>query len=265
MKTYTDQMGHSITLEKTPQRIVSLVPSQTELLIDLGCVNQLIGRTQFCIHPNDKVKSIEKIGGTKKLKWEKLIALQPDLIIGNKEENTKQDIEKLSALFPVWMSDIRDLTDAENMILELGKITGKEENAKQICLDINQKKESKPPIKREINCLYIIWRDPWMVAGCDTFINTMLQYIGCKNVCTPGSRYPILDAKQIKDLSPEVVFLSSEPYPFKKKHIQEIESILPGSMIQLVNGEYFSWYGSRLLHAFDALHTIREQIEISTG
>jgi len=245
MPVYTDQMKRRVEIPVFPTRIISLVPSQTELLYDLGCEKEIVGQTVFCVHPKDKFKSANKIGGTKKLKIKEIIALKPDLIIGNKEENTQEEIEELAKHFPVWMSDIYTLQDALEMIEQVGKICGKDEEAEVISQEISNGFEQLQTSKK-LSCLYLIWRNPWMVAGCDTFINELLIRCGFENVCAPTSRYPELNMEEIISLNPQLVLLSSEPYPFAEKHIKELREILPLAQIKLVDGELFSWYGSRL-------------------
>jgi len=226
------------------------VPSQTELLCALGAQERLAGITKFCIHPDEAYKSIPHIGGTKNVNIEKLAAVKPDLIIGNKEENTQAEIEALSVFYPVWMSDIHTLEEALTMIVSVGTLVQADEKAHQLVEDIrsgfNRQNTSLP--NRTPSALYLIWREPWMAAGDDTFIHDMLKYCGYKNVLnTP--RYPTLTNDDIQSLNPDVVLLSSEPYPFGDKHIAEIKELLPNAKVMLVDGEMFSWYGSRLQFA----------------
>jgi ABC-type Fe3+-hydroxamate transport system substrate-binding protein len=246
----TDQTGYKLELKGTPKRIISIVPSQSELLWDLGLRNELIGITKFCIHPNEMYKTIERVGGTKKLNIEKIRALKPDLIIGNKEENEQSQVEELRKEFPVWMSDIYDLSDAYEMISLLAGITNKEQQGELLVKNI-QKRFSNLDISKfkGKKVAYFIWYDPFMAAASDTFINYMLLKLGMSNVFSYLSRYPEVNAAQIKSTSPDYVFLSSEPYPFKEKHAEELRQICPNAEILLVDGEMFSWYGSRLLQA----------------
>ncbi len=243
--TITDQLNRKVSFDKAPLRIISLVPSITELLADLGLENNIAGITKFCIHPKHIFKSRERVGGTKKVDFNKIYALQPDLIIANKEENTREIVETLEKQFPVWVSDVKTLKDANEMILELGKITGTHELAEQISNKITTGFKSIQPLNN-LTTLYLIWRNPYMAAGSGTFINRMMKYCGMKNVIT-SKRYPEVSHESIKKMSPELVLLSSEPYPFRKKHIDEIQSLVPGALVILADGGYFSWYGSRLI------------------
>jgi ABC-type Fe3+-hydroxamate transport system substrate-binding protein len=252
MQEFVDQMNKTIRLSGIPRRIVSLVPSQTELLFSLGLGDRIVGITKFCIHPDDWFRSKKRVGGTKNANYNKIKALSPDLIIGNKEENDKSNIEELSSLAPIWMSDIFNLEDALDMIQKIGELVHEKEKSNQLIemikSEFNSLKDSIQfnSIQKKSSVLYLIWKDPYLAAGKNTFINDMLFNCGFVNYITED-RYPevVLDSKT----SPDFVFLSSEPYPFKEKHIQEIQRIYPKAIIKLVDGEMFSWYGSRLLQA----------------
>lgn len=246
-RTIIDQMNRAVSVPITPKRIVSLVPSQTELLHELGCGNEVVGQTLFCIHPPEMHALKPRIGGTKNINIAKVHELQPDLIIGNKEENSKEQIEELAKMYPVWMSDIANLTDALAMINQIGELVNRQQLANQLASQIETSFEQLVT-KHSPTVLYLIWRKPWMAAGSSTFIGDMLTRMGLHNVCS-GVRYPELNDETIQQLNPSQVFLSSEPYPFKEKHIAELQQLLPTATITLVDGELFSWYGSRLMHS----------------
>jgi ABC-type Fe3+-hydroxamate transport system substrate-binding protein len=248
MPVYTDQMNRTVDVPSTPKRIISLVPSQTELLFDLELDNEIIGITKFCIHPKDKVKQKVKIGGTKTLNISLIKELKPDLIIGNKEENERSQIEELMKSFPVWMSDIADLDGATDMIKRVGELVGKNEGAEEMIRSINSGFNQLDIKTQNLRVAYLIWRKPYIIAGQGTFIDDMLQKCGLTNAFD-AERYPELTAEQLKAAKPDVVLLSSEPYLFKEKHIAEFKALLPNAKIKLVDGELFSWYGSRLLNA----------------
>jgi ABC-type Fe3+-hydroxamate transport system substrate-binding protein len=241
-------MNRAVELPHTPKRIISLVPSQTELLFDLGLDEEIIGITKFCIHPPDQVKQKLKIGGTKDLNIKLINELKPDLIIGNKEENEQSQVEELMQNFPVWMSDIADLSGAIDMIRRVGEIVGKSNEAANLIRSVNTGFEQLKQGKQNIRVAYLIWRKPYIVAGKGTFIDDMLQKCGLINAFDT-ERYPEVSAEQLIAVQPDVVLLSSEPYPFKEKHIAEFKILLLDARIKLVDGELFSWYGSRLLHA----------------
>jgi ABC-type Fe3+-hydroxamate transport system substrate-binding protein len=248
MKVVRDQMNREVRLSANPYRIISLVPSQTELLFDLGLTDAVIGITKFCIHPESWFKNKTRIGGTKNLDLDKIRTLQPDLILGNKEENEQSQIEALESEFPVWMSDIHNLDGALEMILQVGLLCHKETQALALTHSIREQFSGLIPLPRPAQTLYLIWQNPYMTAGVNTFINDMLGQCGFLNVISQP-RYPELTPSEIRELNPELILLSSEPYPFKEKHIAEFRKLCPQANIMLVDGEYFSWYGSRLLKA----------------
>lgn len=225
------------------------MPSQTELLFDLGLEEEVVGITKFCIHPFDKVKSKTKIGGTKNFNFEAIDALQPDLIIGNKEENYQEGIEKLAEKYPVWMSDIFTLEDALDMIRKVGDLTGKAEKAIEIAEETNARFTAINKPETAVRAAYFIWKNPYMAAGSTTFIHDMLQRCGFENVFANTDRYPEISSEMLQKSKPEIILLSSEPYPFQEKHFQEFREICPEAKIRIVDGEMFSWYGSRLLKA----------------
>ncbi len=262
MNEFIDQLGRPVFLSSTPKRIISLVPSQTELLFDLGLEKEVIGITKFCIHPEHRVKHTQKIGGTKTLDLERIRKLKPDLIIGNKEENEKEQIECLMSEFPVWMSDIYTLKDAISMIEKIGVLTGKSANASNLSAEISEKFNLLNSAKQsKASVAYLIWKNPYMVAGRNTFINEILKIGGWENVFK-DSRYPIITADDLRRKSPDMIFLSSEPYPFAEKHIKEFKEICPNAKTIIIDGELFSWYGSRLKYTADYLMKLKDHISI---
>jgi ABC-type Fe3+-hydroxamate transport system substrate-binding protein len=255
MKTVIDQMNRTLSVPASPMRIVSLVPSQTELLFDLGLGDRVVGITKFCVHPkvwfdHSSPQAKKRVGGTKTVNFKTIEKLQPDLIIGNKEENTESDILTLSQLYPTWMSDIYTLEDSLNMIEAIGKLTQTESKAIEIISHINSGLTSLKPPNKSLTCIYLIWNDPIMAVGQQTFINDIIDKISLKNI-VKMDRYPVLTADELRDLQPDLLLLSSEPFPFKANHIAGFQQLLPSANIQIVDGEFFSWYGSRLQHSFD--------------
>jgi len=253
-------MNRAVELNFPPKRIISVVPSQTELLHDLGLDLEVIGITKFCVHPKKWHEEKIKIGGTKSLHLEKIIELKPDLIIANKEENTQSDIEYLAQYFPIWISDIKTLKDAQNMILQVGELTGKATLAKEIVSKINTEFDSLSQNKKPKKVAYLIWRNPWMTVGNDTFIHDMICRLGWQNVFENEIRYPETSLETIAQLTPELILLSSEPYPFQEKHIAEIQKQIPNEQIILVDGEMFSWYGSRMLLASKYFKSVQNDL-----
>lgn len=261
---YIDQLGRVLQFSETPKCIVSLVPSQTELLVDLGLRDHIKGLTKFCVHPVGLIKEKKVVGGTKQVHIDKVKELQPDIILCNKEENTEQIVRDMETIAPVHVSDIKSVGDAMSLILMYGRLFDIAEEAfrmshqiQSIYKDFLKSIPKERPLKK---VGYFIWKDPWMVAGPDTFIDHLLDVCGFNNAfASLAGRYPEVTLTQLKDL--DYIFLSSEPFPFAEKHIQEI---IPhtNAKIVLVDGEYFSWYGSRLLGAFDYFKKLRLQLEL---
>lgn len=250
-----DQLQRSLIIEKLPQRIVSLVPSQTELLVDLGLQDRLVGVTKFCVHPEQLRSQCTVVGGTKQVHLDRISGLHPDLIIANKEENTREMVRDLEVIAPVWVSDIQTIADACDMMAQLGDLLGVSDNAKAIVQVIESEQQrfrawisGKPSLK----VAYLIWKNPWMAAGSDTFISELLQLNQFENICSQ-LRYPEVSLEQLSQA--DLVLLSSEPFPFKTEHCEVLQQQI-GKPVRLVDGEYFSWYGSRLQKAFRYFETL---------
>lgn len=258
-RTFTDQIGRSITVPFPPKRIVSVVPSQTELLFDLGLDGEVVGITKFCIHPETRFSSTAKVGGTKALNMEKIRQLQPDLIIANKEENTREQIDQLMQEFPVWISDICNLEEALHMIGQVGAMVGRQSRADNLIAEIRASFDMLLPSQKTLRVAYFIWKDPYMIAANDTFIQSMLHTAGWENAFAL-ERYPEVTSEDIIAEEPDVIFLSSEPYPYKEKHIQEFQLLCPDAKIMIVDGELFSWYGSRLKYTANYLNELQVRV-----
>ncbi len=241
-RIFVDQMGRSVTVPSQPKRIISLVPSITELLYDLGLGHKVVGVTKFCIHPTNLLKTKTKIGGTKNIKIDIIRKLNPCLIIGNKEENVKEQIVELEKYFPIWMSDCNSFDEALNVILSIGMICGKEQISRNLVSNI-QCAYFDLNVGKGKSYIYLIWDEPKYIVGHGTFINSMLEKIGFINSCK-SIRYPEWNGEQA-----EVIFLSSEPFPFKTEHIIKYATLFPNSVIQIIDGEMCSWYGSRMVLA----------------
>ena len=250
MAIYTDQTGNSIALETAPRRIVSLVPSQTELLQYLGLDERVVGITKFCVHPEAWFRNKTRIGGPKAVHLQQVKDLVPDLIIANKEENLKNEVEELAKDFPVWTSDVGNLQQALQMIKDIGIITGTSEKAASLIQKIQQAfKELPTAANNSIRTAYLIWQEPYMTVGGDTFIHDMLTRCGFSNMFAQDQRYPVTSIEALRQGGCQLLLLSSEPFPFQQKHLQALQQQLPGTTILLADGEMFSWYGSRLLLA----------------
>jgi ABC-type Fe3+-hydroxamate transport system substrate-binding protein len=257
MPVFIDQMMRKVEISSYPMRIISLVPSQTELLLDLGLNDEVVGITKFCIHPKPWLKEKTIVGGTKQLNHQKIESLKPDLIIANKEENSKNDIELLMQKYPVWMSDINTLKEALQMIESIANITQTSQKGNQLIEKINHEFELLPHANQSKKRIaYFIWNKPMMVAGKDNFINSILSSLGFENVFANqlnspqiSYRYPQITSTELAAAAPDTIYLSSEPFPFKDKHVQQFKAICPYAEIKIVDGEMFSWYGSRLSFA----------------
>ena len=242
-----------MTLKKQ-QRIISLVPSITELLYDLDLGEQVVGITKFCVHPEEWFRSKTRIGGTKQIHLEKIKSLHPTLVIASKEENIKEQVESLADIAEILVTDVVNYDSALQMIALVGNATGTLDKAKIIIDQIEAAfKQLNASLQKQqfpsLPSTYLIWKDPYMVAGGDTFIHSMLQKMNCQNTYENQMRYPCIDFQDLEWQAAKIVFLSSEPYPFKEKHISELSAQFPDKTFLLVDGEMFSWYGSRMQYA----------------
>ena len=264
MKTYTDQLGISHSFESAPQRIISLVPSQTELLYELGLEEKIVGITKFCVHPYHFKSTKKIVGGTKKVHFEKIKLLHPDIIICNKEENTEEMVAELRKIATVWVTDICTIEDNLQMITDFGQLF----NARTEAQKWNDKLKfalanfkdfiADKPIKK---VAYFIWKDPYMVAGGSNFINELLKLNHFENIYEDRGRYPEVEISKIRsEGDPAIVFLSSEPFPFSEQHAFEIGIHTHHAKTIFVDGEMFSWYGSRLLKAFDYFIKLHQKL-----
>lgn len=265
MPFFTDQTGCHIQLHAPARRIVSLVPSITSTLHRLGLEEEVVGITRFCVHPSPWYREKKRIGGTKDVHIDQVLALQPDLILASKEENIREQVAALQLHVPVWTSDISQLPHCYQMIQALGQMTGRETAAGTLVADIQNGFAQLPPPTTVYKTVYLIWRNPYMAAGADTFIHQVMDIAGFRNVLANENRYPSLSVQQLQDLQPELVLLSSEPYPFKEEHIQELREWLPHTRIILVNGEPFSWYGDTLLQTPAYIQQIRDLLKSVTA
>ena len=261
----TDQIGQVVTVSQIPRRIISLVPSQSEFLWDIGISEgRLVGITKFCIHPNEMFKQIIKVGGTKNISIEKIDRLQPDFILANKEENEMSAVLELKKKYPVWVSDIKNVGGAYQMMLEVGRICGLQRDAENIIQRINQVRKdfllSQPIHSVRSSVAYFIWKKPLMVAGGNTFIDAMLSEAGFHNVFHDYERYPEVTNEILEEIKPYLIFLSSEPYPFSDDDMVAMQHQFPFAQVKIVDGEMFSWYGSRLESAYEYFKKLRTDL-----
>lgn len=331
MITLEDARGQSITLADPPRRIVSLVPSQTELLSSLGLDEEVIGITRFCVRPEAWRETKRIVGGTKLLRPDRIEELKPDLIIANLEENAKSDVEGLEDVAPVYVTNVRTLEDALDMIESVALLVDRPSEGARVASAIiaafdalrddlggsepasprpgtterggprpgtsepgtsrpgasgrsttkarisepgtsepadrrSTVSPKTPPVERvgsTLRAAYLIWREPYMSVGGDTFIHEMMLRGGFGNAFGRAQRYPQISLRDLIDADPDVVFLSSEPFPFREKHRPEIQTMLPAARVELVDGQLFSWYGSRLIHTPDYLRGLRATLDLA--
>jgi ABC-type Fe3+-hydroxamate transport system substrate-binding protein len=232
-------------------RIVSLVPSITELLCDLGLADQIAGRTGFCIHPRETVRAIPKVGGTKDVKLDKLRALGPTHVIVNVDENRRETVEEIARFVPhVIVTHPRAPRDNLALYRLIGGLFGREEEAERLCAAFEEawaqaRADAAAREPREV--LYLIWRDPWMTVGPDTYVSRMLAAFGWRTLpADSDDRYPEIDPAAYAGRVGHVL-LSSEPFHFRERHVPEVEALVPGARVSLIDGEMTSWYGSRAI------------------
>lgn len=250
METFVDHINRKIFVNHPPQQIVSLVPSITELLFELGLNDQIAGITKYCIHPIDMVKDKQIVGGVEQLDIDIIRKLNPDLIIAGKEENNKNEIELLCNEFSVFVCHVTNYLNALGLIFDIGHLTGKITEAQQMITDIEKEFNDISDFNLNKKVTYIIWKEPYMTVNKDTFINSLIEKCGGKNIFSERKEnFPIVSGEEIKVAAPDVILLSSEPYPFSEKHLKEFNKISSAATVKLVDGEMFSWYGSRMKKA----------------
>jgi len=257
---FTDQLNRTIELADTPTRIVSLVPSQTEFIADLGLKDELVGITKFCIRPPDLKSQSTVIGGTKDASVNKILNLKPHVVIANKEENEQKRINELGRKLPVWVSNVETLADAKDMMSRLGDLLGKPLLAQSILKSLEGSLQHFVPPGSGQRVLYLIWQLPFYTVGGDTFIHHILELAGFNNVTGSLTRYPELNQQEIEALHVDYIFLSSEPFPFGQQHKNLLAKLFPKSKLILVDGAMFSWYGSRLLHLAEYLTELKRKL-----
>ena len=249
MKTVTDQLGRTVTYPYPPKKIVSFAPAITETLFSLNLQEHIVGRTRFCIHPKGIVEKAVNVGGTKDLKMERIHALQPDLIVVEKEENTKEMVEELEQHYPVYAFEVQTVEDALTMIATLGTIVDRTIEADALVHDIRSAFTAFPKLYEKKRVAYVIWQNPYMVVGKHTYIQSLLAQLGFYNPFIEfEGRYPTVTEAEFRAAKLDYVLLATEPFPFQEKHIPTFEKLTNGAKTVIVDGEMF-WYGVKMLEA----------------
>ncbi|REB04706.1 iron ABC transporter substrate-binding protein [Sporosarcina sp. BI001-red] len=247
-RTVQDALGRTVTYTYPPKRIVSLCPGITDTLFALELQDEVIGRTRFCIHPSPAVLDVKAVAGTKDIKLDAILQLKPDLIIAEKEENTRDIVEALEQHLPVYVAEVQNVQEAYTMIENIGDVTDRRDQAQSLVSEIQEGFQSLHGLTSG-SAMYVIWKKPYMAAGRTTYIDSLLETLGFSNPVREFSgRYPELTTHDFQSANPDLVLLASEPYPFKEKHIPEFQEILPNASILPIDGEMF-WYGPRMLEA----------------
>lgn len=264
MNLWSDAVGTLHRRAGAPARIVSLVPSLTELICDLGLGGQLVGRTGFCVHPRAALKSVPKVGGTKSVNLARVRALAPTHVLLNIDENEKPTAEALAQFVP-HLIVTHPLGPLDNPALYrlIGAIFGREQAAEDLCIEFDRACAALAQAARNWprqRVLYLIWKDPWMTVARDTYISRTLALAGWDSVPVgAAARYPQVELKQSLLRQAELILLPSEPYRFRERHLAQFRALpdVGGKPVALIDGEMTSWYGSRAIAGLDYLRRFR--------
>jgi ABC-type Fe3+-hydroxamate transport system substrate-binding protein len=261
MPDETDARGRTISLDSPPRRIVSLVPSQTELLAHLDLEEYVVGITRFCERPEDWRSKKTIVGGTKQVALDTVRDLDPDLILANHEENTAEDVEALDGIAPVFVTEVKTVEEALDMIRTVGRLTDTSGQTSTLVGKIIARFRALPDFP-PLRATYLIWREPYMTVGGDTFIHDVMQWGGLENIYGDRTRYPEVSLKELAEQDLDVLLCSSEPFPFhkKEKFTAGLREALPNTPVEVVDGQPFSWYGPRLLDTPSYLKDLRERL-----
>ncbi len=262
---FFDELNREVSVPNEPQRIISLVPSLTELLHEMGLEKQLVGITKYCVHPIHYQSTKTKVGGTKKVKFDAIKELKPDFILCSKEENTEEMVQELEKMATVYVSDVNTFEESLLLIRKLGIILHRRMQADRIVQKIKDRQQEFQSFlqgRKKYAVVYFIWAEPWMVAGGKTFINNMIKVAGFTNAYEHLERYPEVKINRIRFSAhnPEVLMFSSEPYDFSDEEVYEVVRKNKNLLTIYVDGQYFSWYGSRLSKAFDHFKEIHKKL-----
>ncbi|WP_019152973.1 ABC transporter substrate-binding protein [Robertmurraya massiliosenegalensis] len=259
LKKMEDHLGRKVGYHFPPQRIVSICPGITETLYELGLEKEIVGRTRYCIFPEDKVAHATIVGGTKDIDIEIVKSLNPDVIIAEKEENTKEMVALLARSYPVFVAEVQSIQDSYRMIEDMGNITNFESNAKNLINAIKNEFNTIPKVNGK-RAAYVIWRNPYMVVGSNTYINSVMEAMGFENpFSTSKNRYPSVTKEELQESQLDYIFLATEPFHFKEKHKKEFQEFIPNVPPMIVDGEMF-WYGAKMKVAAEYFRTFITKI-----
>ncbi|MBF6558730.1 MAG: ABC transporter substrate-binding protein [Candidatus Binataceae bacterium] len=269
-----DDLGVPLELQEPPRRIVSLVPSWTETLFAFGCGSEIAGVTRFCIEPAAAVASVVKIGGTKNPDVPAILALRPDLVIANAEENRREDIERIRAGgVAVFTTYPRSIAAAVEAILKLGAVVGRPAEAGAMAREIVRSvSEIETGLgawnKLRFRVFCPIWKNPWMVFNGDTYAHDVLRMAGFNNIYAPaGERYPRTTLAAALELRPDYVLLPNEPYEFGAKDVDELKPLLPPALsrrVVLIDGRDLHWYGVHMVDGLKSLAALLARVRAAT-
>ncbi|HEY0157989.1 MAG TPA: helical backbone metal receptor [Thermoanaerobaculia bacterium] len=235
-----DVRGRAFSLGSPPRRVVSLVPSLTETLFDLGAGDAVAGITDFCIFPPDL--RLPRLGGTKNPRVDEVRALAPDLVHMNLEENLRRHAEAIEEFAPVFVTEPKSVGDVAALIAQLGELHGRQEKAAELVERLREAQAAMP--RRSLTFACPIWKNPWMWCGGDTYVSRLVEAAGGVNVLRDQTRYPHLSLEEVLSMRPDVVFLPDEPYLFTEEDAAAIQGT---RVIGPFPGHLFTWHGTRTI------------------
>jgi ABC-type Fe3+-hydroxamate transport system substrate-binding protein len=262
-----DDLGFKVELARSPQRIVSLVPSWTETLFALGLGAEVVGATKFCVEPAAELASVARVGGTKNPDCRAILKLEPDFVVANAEENRREDVERLRAAgIAVFTTYPRTVPGAVESLLKLGRALGRDGQAAALAREVTlvvSGIEANLGVwsKLRLRAFCPIWKKPWMAFNADTYAHDVLRLMGFNNVyASAGDRYPVTTLDEALDRRPDVVLLPDEPYEFRDADVEELKAALPPALarrVLLVSGRDLHWYG---VHMVNGLKSLAERL-----
>lgn len=260
---FRDALGREVTVPSPPGRVVSLIPSVTEICFALGAGEQVVGVTRFCTEPPAGVAGKVRVGGEKDPDLDRIARLRPDLVIANVEENRKADVEALAAAgIPVYVIYPRTVTEGAGLLRTLGELLGASGAGEALAGDVEQALGEVSRLRRgraPVRVFCPIWKNPWMACNGDTYVHDVLVTCGGENITADRpERYPRVALEEVAAAAPEVILLPDEPFRFAPKHIPLFHAFpgipaLRNGRIHCIDGKWISWYGPRMVEALPAL------------